>query len=101
MGATVVFVDGKKLFLNPFMTLLIGNITDAIARSLKSPEGSKIEFILHEKELRLLVDEQDIPLNLGHAQDIVGNIFAGIIKSLKGAETGSEFRFVYERSAAV
>ena len=92
-----VWVDGKKLFLNPFITVLIGNVMDAVARSLKTPEGKQVEFLIRGEELQLMVDQRDVPLNLGHAQQIVGNLFHGIRRSLKGAESGTEFRFIYER----
>lgn len=91
-----VIVDGKKLFLNPFMTLLVGNVVHAIARSLKSPEGRRIEFTLRGDELTMRVDEQPVLLNLGHAQQIVGNVLKGLQSSLKGAEDGREFTFVSE-----
>jgi hypothetical protein len=69
---SLVAVDGKKLFLNPFMSALIGNILDAVVKSLKTPPGNAIEFILGKDELRLTIDGLDIPLNKGQAQQIVG-----------------------------
>ena len=96
MTARVV-VDGKALFLNPFMTTLAGNIIDAVSRSLKAPEGRNIEFLLREDDLRLFVDSMEVPLDLGHAKQILGNIFRGLLSSLKGAESGKEFRFLCER----
>lgn len=89
-----VIADGQKLFLNPFMSTLIAHILDAIVRSLKTPEGNRIEFILHPDDLRLTIDEKEIPLNLGHAQQIVGNVLRGIALSLKGAEKAKELRFI-------
>ncbi len=91
---TAVIVDGKKLFLNPFMSTFIGNVAEAAARSLKTPQGDRIEFILNGDDLRLTVDETGIPLNLGHARQIVGNVLKGIAVSLKGAEHGKEIRFI-------
>jgi hypothetical protein len=90
---TSVMVDGKKLFLNPFMSNLIGNIIAATVRSLKSPEGERIEFILRGDDLQLTINEKDVPLNLGHAKQIVGNVLKGIAISLKGAENAKEIRF--------
>ena len=89
-----VVVDGKKLFLNPFMTVLVGNVVHGIARSLKCPEGRRIEFTLRGDELMMRVDDQPVPLNLGHAQQIVGNVLKGLRNSMKGAESGQEFTFI-------
>ena len=91
-----VFVDGKKLSLNPFMTSLTANIIQAIARSLKTPEGNRIEFTLESDNLSLAVDGQEVPLTAGSARQIVGNLFRGLLQSLHGAEAGKEFRFIYE-----
>lgn len=88
-----IVVDGKKLFLNPFMSTLIANILDAIVRSLKADPGDRIEFILHENDLHLTIDGKEIPLNLGHAKQIVGNVLRGMAASLKGAEEAKEIRF--------
>lgn len=89
-----VIVDGKKLFLNPFMSTLIANILEAIVRSLKTPGGDHIEFVLHDEDLQLTIDGKEVPLNLGHAQQIVGNLLRGIAESLKGAEEAKEVRFI-------
>lgn len=94
MKGTVV-VDGKKLFLNPFMTLLVGNVVFGVVQSLKCPQGTRHEFTLKGTDLSLQVDGQPVPLDLGHAKQIVGSILKGILTSLKGAE-GSEFTFVSE-----
>ena len=91
---TSVIVDGKKLFLNPFMSTLIANILEAIVRSLKTDQGDRIEFVLHENDLHLTIDGKEIPLNLGHAQQIVGNVLRGMAASLKGAESAKEIRFL-------
>lgn len=91
-----VFVDGKKLSLNPFMSSLIGNIIQATARSLKTPEGNRIELNLHGENLDLNVDGKEVPLTAGSARSIVGNVLRGLLQSLHGAESGKEFRFVYE-----
>jgi hypothetical protein len=91
---TSVLVEGKKLFLNPFMSSLIANIIQAVVQSLKTPDGNRIEFILIGEDLRLNIDDQDVPLNLGHAKQIVGNVLRGIASSLKGAEHGKEIRFL-------
>jgi hypothetical protein len=96
MTAKVV-VDGKALFLNPFITILVGNVIDGVLRSLKAPEGSNIEFLLRKDDLQLFVDQAEVPLDLGHARQIVGNILKGLLSSLKGAENGEEFRFLCER----
>jgi hypothetical protein len=95
MGANVI-ADGKKLSLNPFMESLIENVVRAVARSLKAPQTGAIEFVLHGDSLNLTVNGQPVPLDLGHAQHIVGNILRGIVQSLHGAEHGHEFRFLCE-----
>jgi hypothetical protein len=95
-----VFVDGQKLFLNPFMTTLSGNILLAIAQSLKAPEGRKLEFTLNGDELQLQVDEKPVDLNLGRAKKIIGNLLRGLLVSLHGSENGKEFQFVYENETA-
>ena len=87
-------VDGKKLSLNPFMESLIENVVRAVGRSLKAPQSGAIEFVLQGDALELTVDGQPVPLNLGHAQHIVGNVLQGIVRSLHGAEHGQEFRFL-------
>jgi hypothetical protein len=43
--------------------------------------------------LQLTINEKDVPLNLGHAKQIVGNVLKGIAMSLKGAENAKEIRF--------
>ena len=93
MAASVV-VDGKKLSLNPFMESMIENVVRAVARSLKAPQTGAIEFVMRTDSLDLTVDGQPVPLNLGHAQHIVGNVLQGIVRSLHGAENGQEFRFL-------
>jgi hypothetical protein len=91
-----VFVDGQKLLLNPFMTTLSANVLIAIARSLKAPDGRHLEFLLKGEELQLQVDKQPVDLNLGRAKRIVGNLLRGLLVSLHGTESGTEFRFVCE-----
>ena len=93
----LIFVDGIKLSLNPFITTHTANLIDAIARSLKSPEGNRIEVRLRDEEVGLQVDGQEIPLNIGQAQRIISNLLRGFIQSLHGAESGTEFRFLCER----
>jgi hypothetical protein len=89
-----IFVDDQKLFLNPFMTTLAGNVLLAIARSLKAPDGKQHEFLLNGDELQLQVDGQPVDLNLGRAKRIIGNLLRGLLVSLHGTETGKEFRFI-------
>lgn len=96
---SVVQVEGKPLPLNRFMNELIGNILDGITRSLKASDGSRIEYLLREDKLSLEVDRKEVPLDLGQAQQIVGNVLRGILSSLRGAESGKEFRFIVERDA--
>jgi len=91
-----IFVDHQKLFLNPFMTTLAGNVLVAIARSLKAPDGKRLEFLLNGDELQLEVDGQNVDLNLGRAKKIIGNLLRGLLVSLHGSESGKEFRFVCE-----
>lgn len=91
-----VLVDGSKLSLNPFISTLTGNVLAAIARSLKAPDGKKIEFVMRGEELQLIVEDQEVPLSLGQARRIVGNLLRGLLTSLHGAETGTEFRFLFE-----
>jgi hypothetical protein len=92
-----VTVDGKVLFLNPFMSAFISNILDAIVRSLKAPSGKDVEFTLHAENLKLTIDGSEVSLNLGHAQQIVGNVLKGIATSLKGTEGAQEIRFNVQR----
>lgn len=92
----LVFVDGKKLSLNPFMTSLTANVIQAVAKSLKASNGKRIEFTLQNEDLKLDVDGQNVPLDLGNAKRIVGNILSGLVKSLHGAESGQRFQFVVE-----
>jgi len=89
-------VDGSKLSLNPFMSTMTGNVVIAVARSLKAPDGKKIEFLMQGQELQLFVDGQEIPLSLGQARRIVGNLLHGLLSSLHGAESGTKFQFVCE-----
>ena len=91
-----VFVDGKKLSLNPFMTTLIANVIQAITKSVKASNGKRIEFTLQNDDLKLDVDDQNVPLDLGNAKRIIGNILLGLVKSLHGAESGQRFQFVVE-----
>jgi hypothetical protein len=91
-----VFVDGRKLSLNPFMNSLTANILEATARSLKAQSGKRLEFVLAGENLMLSVEGQDIALDAGSARRIVGNVLKGLLQSLHGAEKGKEFRFIYE-----
>jgi hypothetical protein len=91
-----VFVDGKKLPLNPFMKSLIANVIQAVAKSLKASTGKRIEFTLQNDDLKLDVDGLHVPLDLGNAKRIVGNILSGLVKSLHGAESGEKFQFIVE-----
>jgi hypothetical protein len=91
-----VFVDEKKLPLNPFMKSLITNVIQAIAKSLKAADGKRIEFTLQNDDLKLDVDGLNVPLDLGNAKRIVGNILSGLVKSLHGAESGEKFQFIVE-----
>ena len=92
-----IFVDDKPVKLNPFMSNLTGNIILALAKSLKAADGKRIEFLLEENDLRLFVDSQEVPLDLGHAKQIGGNILKGLLKSIHGAESGQRFRFSAEQ----
>lgn len=92
-----VSVDGKKLFLNPFMTNLTGNLIEAIARSLKAPDGSRIELRYDRQTLRMTVDGGELSLGMGSAQKIIGGLIRGLAENLHGAEQGKEFTFIYER----
>ena len=96
MTATI-FVDGKKLFLNPFMATLTGNIIDAAAQSLKAPQGLQIRFVMNGAQVNLFVDGSEVSLDLGHAQQIVGNLLSGLLRSLKGTETAKQFEFICEK----
>src|SRR5438093_6358826 len=91
-----ILVDGQKLFLNPFMTTLAGNVFAAIARSLKAPDGKRLEFLLAGDDLQLEVDGQTVDLNLGRAKKIIGNLLRGLLVSLHGTENAKEFRFICE-----
>jgi hypothetical protein len=89
-------VDDKTLKLNPFMSNLTGNIILALVKSLKAAEGKRIEFLMEADDLRLFVDTNEVPLDLGHAKQIAGNVLRGLLKSVHGAESGREYRFTYE-----
>ncbi len=78
------------------MSTMTGNVVIAVARSLKAPDGKKIEFLMQGQELQLFVDGQEIPLSLGQARRIVGNLLHGLLSSLHGAESGTKFQFVCE-----
>ena len=95
---TRVVVDGKELKLNRFIQDLTGNLIDGIARSLKSPDGSKMEFRMRGEELAMFVDDKEVSLNLGHASRIIGDVLKGLLKNLYGAENASEASFICERS---
>ena len=92
-----ILVDGQKLFLNPFMTGFTANLLVAIAKSLRSGEVSKIDLRMKGEELQLRLDGDEVPVNAGRAQKIVGSVLRGLLSSLHGAESGSEFVFLYDR----
>jgi hypothetical protein len=96
MKSTII-VDGKELKLNRFITELTGNLVDAIARSLKHAEGQNIQLILSGENLQMYVDQQEVPLDLGHASQIVGGVLRGLLQSLYGAENAKEIQFSCER----
>jgi hypothetical protein len=93
----IVNVDRRQLMLNPFMTVLTGNLVESMARSLKAPAGKKIEFRLNGDDVGLQVDDQEISMDQGSARKIIGSVFRGLISSLHGAEGGKEFRFLCEK----
>jgi hypothetical protein len=92
-----ILVDGQKLFLNPFITSFTANLLVAIAKSMHPQEASKVELRMKDQELQLKLDGDDIPVNAGRAQKIVGNVLRGLLSSLHGAESGNEFVFSYEK----
>src|SRR5215471_4773582 len=89
-------VDGKRILLNPFMCSMVGNVVEALAKSLKSPRGSRVDFFLRGDDLQMQVDQKEVPLNLGHAKQIVGNVLRGILNSVHGAENASEIQITWE-----
>lgn len=93
----IVTVDKRQLMLNPFMTVLTGNLIDSMARSLKAPAGKKIEFRIKGEDVTLKVDKDNIAINQGSAPKIIGSVFRGLLSCLHGAETGTEFRFLCEK----
>ena len=92
-----IFVDGKELKLNHFIQDLSANLIDAMARSLKFSAGKKIEFALKNNELKMFVDDQQIPLDLGHASQIVSSVLKGFLSNLHGVDSASDVRLVCER----
>ena len=78
------------------MKSLTANVIHAVAQSLKTANGKRVEFTLQNDDLKLDVDGQNVPLDLGNAKRIVGNILRGLVKSLHGAESGEKFQFVVE-----
>lgn len=93
----IVTVDQRQLLLNPFMTVLTGNLVESMSRSLKAPAGKKIEFRLKGEDVTLQIDDQDVPMDQGSARKIIGKVFRGLISSLHGADGGIEFRFLCEK----
>jgi hypothetical protein len=93
----IVTVDKRQLMLNPFMTVLTGNLIDSMARSLKAPAGKKIEFRIKGEDVNLQVDDESVPMNQGSAPKIIGSVFRGLLSCLHGAENGTEFRFLCEK----
>jgi hypothetical protein len=92
-----ILVDGKELKLNHFIQDLSANLIDGIAKSLKFSEGKRIEFVLKNDEVKMSVDAQEIPLDLGHASQIVRAVLKGFLSNLHGIEDTSEVRMVCER----
>ena len=93
----IVTVDQRQLLLNPFMTVLTGNLVEAMSRSLKAPAGKKVEFRIRGEEVELQVDDANVPMDQGSAKRIIGGVFRGLIASLHGAEGGADFRFLCEK----
>lgn len=93
----IVTVDKRQLLLNPFMTVLTGNLVEAMSRSLKAPAGKKLEFRIKGQDVMLQVDDVDVPMDQGNAKKIIGGVFRGLIGSLHGAEGGNDFRFICEK----
>jgi len=92
-----ILVDGKELKLNHFIQELTANLIDGIAKSLKFSEGKRIEFVLKHNEIEMFVEAQQIPLDFGHASQIVGAVLKGFLSNLHGIESASEVRMVCER----
>lgn len=90
-------VDGKELKLNHFIQELNANLIDAIAKSLKFSEGKQIEFLIRNDEVRMFVDAQEIPLNLGHASQMVKSVLKGFLSNLHGTENAIEISLNCER----
>ncbi len=96
MNSSIV-VDGKTLELNRFIRELNGNLVNAIARSLKASEGKRVRLVLNGDTLSMFVDENQVPLDLGRAAEIVGGVLKGLLSNLKGAENAVEVSFECER----
>jgi hypothetical protein len=79
------------------MTSLTANMLQAVAGALKCSDGRRIELDLQPGHIRLYVNQTEIALSHGHAQEIVGGLLRGLLSSLKGTEKGSHFQFIYEQ----
>src|SRR6266849_7358145 len=92
---TKLCVDGREIFLNPFIADLMGNVAQGIVASIKveDPEVRKIEFHLRESDVAgLAVNDQPVSLQLstGFVRQIIGSTLRGLLQPLKGTEGAKE-----------
>ncbi len=95
--------NGKEIPVNPFIARFISQVAVAVARSLKAPEAMEsVEYLVDESEVVLRVDGRVVPLNhnRGFSQTLVRDTLCGMVRHLKGMETGAGVRIRVDWKAA-
>lgn len=83
----ILSIDDEIILINKFVRGIIDETINGILNTIKLKEygaknRDKIEILIEESETKLLVDNQNIPLN-NFVESFIKNTTIGIVKSLK------------------
>ncbi len=89
----VLRVDGKLVGLNPFVETFLGNVCEAILRSLKGTQDARSAvFQIEGKKVKLHVDDRPVDLHMdrGFAGVLVRDTLLGALAHLRGMRGWSQ-----------
>lgn len=90
---TTLRVDGKSVELNPFVEAFLGNICEAILRSLKGTQAARSAiFRIEGRKVELHVDSRRVDLHMGRgfAGVLVRDTLMGALAHLRGVRGGAQ-----------
>ncbi len=93
--AVKLVADGKDIELNPFVAGYLRNIVKGIGASLRETDKAhRLEFNLEGKDLTLLADGKEVPLDLGKgfAKVIVSDTIKAVIQRHKHAKRAEKIQ---------